>query len=405
MRRFENEMEALREYDHNAHKWVIDNTNPSHWSRSHFKETTKCDILLNNLCESFNSVILETREKPIRGMLENIRVYLMERLRTKREWMKKRADNICPKIQIKLEKAKAEYAANIARQSDDKRFEVTHIYGETYVVDLDRCSCTCRRWQLTGLPCCHAIACISFTEATPEQYVHKCYSRDAYLAAYEPAIAPISGPNAWKASIKELVLPPKKIRLPGRPKKARRREPDESRKCSDGVTKLSRVGVTSLSCSKCHEKGHTIRKCPLIIPQEQLNAHGSGRGPSLNTNRCSNCQVTGHNRRTCPQVHRREQESSVTGNFIAQPAGETESEVREHHASQGSTVEKLAGGNAENDSCAEAEVIPSVESLEITPSAPSQVPELMIKKMVVKCSFCRALGHNRKTCPTKQAQA
>lgn len=29
----------------------------------------------------------------------------------------------------------------------------------------------------------------------------------------------------------------------------------------------------------------------------------------------------------------------------------------------------------------------------------------MIKKMVVKCSFCRALGHNRKTCPTKQAQA
>lgn len=311
MRRFENEMEALREYDHNAHKWVIDNTNPSHWSRSHFKETTKCDILLNNLCESFNSVILEAREKPILGMLENIRVYLMERLRTKREWMKKRADNICPKIQIKLEKAKAECAANIARQSDDKRFEVTHIYGETYVVDLDRCSCTCRRWQLTGLPCCHAIACISFTEATPEQYVHKCYSRDAYLAAYEPAIAPISGPNAWKASAKELVLPPKKIRLPGRPKKARRREPDESRKCSDGVTKLSRVGVTSLSCSKCHEKGHTIRKCPLIIPQEQLNAHGSGRGPSLNTNRCSNCQVTGHNRRTCPQVHRREQGGGV----------------------------------------------------------------------------------------------
>ncbi|XP_071937522.1 uncharacterized protein [Coffea arabica] len=262
MRRFESEMEILREYDGNAHRWLLDNTNPKHWSRSHFREAAKCDILLNNLCESFNSVILEAREKPILGMLENIRVYLMERLRTKREWMKKRTDDICPKIQNKLEKAKIECAANIARQSDDKRFEVQHIYGGTYVVDLDKCTCTCRKWELTGLPCCHAIACISLAGGKPEDYVHKCYSREAYLAAYEPAIAPISGPNAWKCSTKEPVLPPNKVRLPGRPKKARRREPDEPRKCSNGVTKLSKAGVCPLSCSNCHEKGHTKRKMP-----------------------------------------------------------------------------------------------------------------------------------------------
>ncbi|XP_027150245.1 uncharacterized protein LOC113750477 [Coffea eugenioides] len=226
MRRFESEMEILREYDSNAHRWLLDNTNPKHWSRSHFREAAKCDILLNNLCESFNSVILEAREKPILGMLENIRVYLMERLRTKREWMKKRTDDICPKIQNKLERAKTECAANIAPQSDDKRFEVQHIYGGTYVVDLDKCTCTCRKWELIGLPCCHAIACISLAGGKVEAYVHKCYSRQAYLAAYEPTIAPISGPNTWKCSTKEPVLPPNKVRLPGRPKKARRRESD-----------------------------------------------------------------------------------------------------------------------------------------------------------------------------------
>ncbi|XP_027166681.1 uncharacterized protein LOC113766716 [Coffea eugenioides] len=90
-----------------------------------------------------------------------------------------------------------------------------------------------RKWELTGLPCSHAIACISLAYGKPEDYMNKCYSRKAYLAGYEHAIAPISGPNAWEALTKEPVLPPKKMRLLGRPKKARRREPDEPRKGSN----------------------------------------------------------------------------------------------------------------------------------------------------------------------------
>ena len=99
--KFEAEIDVLRQYDEKAHNWLVDNTSPYHWSRSHFITTAKCDILLNNLCESFNSVILDAREKPILGMLENIRIYLMERLRTKKEWMRKINDIICPKVQKK----------------------------------------------------------------------------------------------------------------------------------------------------------------------------------------------------------------------------------------------------------------------------------------------------------------
>ncbi|XP_071923215.1 uncharacterized protein [Coffea arabica] len=47
---FENQMESLKEYDGKAWKWLIENTSPCHWSRSHFRTTPKCDILLNNLC-------------------------------------------------------------------------------------------------------------------------------------------------------------------------------------------------------------------------------------------------------------------------------------------------------------------------------------------------------------------
>ena len=109
----------MKEYDEKAWKWLDENTSPYHWSRSHFRMTPKCDILLNNLCESVNSVIMDAREKPIMEMLETIRIYLMERLRTKREWMKKRNAKICPKIQKKLEKTKIEIVSNIVRWSKE----------------------------------------------------------------------------------------------------------------------------------------------------------------------------------------------------------------------------------------------------------------------------------------------
>ena len=130
----------------------------------------------------FNSGIINVSEKPILGMFEVNRIYLMERLRTKKEWMKK-SDEICPKIKQKLKNVKHEAIANIARHSEDKRFEMKHIYSETYVVDLDKCTCTCRKWELTGLLCCHALCCISLTPKKLEEYVHKYYSREPYLVA------------------------------------------------------------------------------------------------------------------------------------------------------------------------------------------------------------------------------
>ncbi|KAL3504701.1 hypothetical protein ACH5RR_034542 [Cinchona calisaya] len=171
-------------------------------ARSHFRTMPKCDILLNNLRESFNSMILEAQEKPILDMLENIRMYLMERLRTKGEWIRKRKEKLCPKIQKKLEKAKEDAAFNIAIFSNDFKFEVTHMYGEKFVVDLE-------------------------AGEEPESFVNQCYSTDTYVRAYEPAIEPMNGPNAWPNSKRDPIHALKKLKLPGRPKKARRREPDE----------------------------------------------------------------------------------------------------------------------------------------------------------------------------------
>ena len=47
--------------------------------------TLKCDMLLNNHCESFDGKILEHRDQPIITLLEGIRLYLMERIQESRD--------------------------------------------------------------------------------------------------------------------------------------------------------------------------------------------------------------------------------------------------------------------------------------------------------------------------------
>ncbi|KAL0399904.1 UNVERIFIED_CONTAM: hypothetical protein Sradi_2333700 [Sesamum radiatum] len=77
-------MDEMKMLDASAYEWFIDKP-PQAWSRSHFTVTPKCDMLLNNFCESFNSNILDARSKPIITMLEWIREFLMKRLQENRD--------------------------------------------------------------------------------------------------------------------------------------------------------------------------------------------------------------------------------------------------------------------------------------------------------------------------------
>ena len=57
-------------------------------------------------------------------------------------------------------------------------------YGKDYVVELNKRACSCRRWQLTGIPCGHAIACMKGDRIKPESMVSSCYKVTTYMRAY-----------------------------------------------------------------------------------------------------------------------------------------------------------------------------------------------------------------------------
>ncbi|XP_009786525.1 uncharacterized protein LOC107798937 [Nicotiana tabacum] len=77
--------DELENEDKEAREWFNHPERPFNtWTRALFKCHTKCDMLLNNLCESFNRYILDARDKAIITVLEMIKNKLMRRLLKKK---------------------------------------------------------------------------------------------------------------------------------------------------------------------------------------------------------------------------------------------------------------------------------------------------------------------------------
>lgn len=56
--------EKRHELDVEAAAWLNEKS-PTGWFKSHFSVGAKHDVLLNNMCERFNSTILDALDKPI----------------------------------------------------------------------------------------------------------------------------------------------------------------------------------------------------------------------------------------------------------------------------------------------------------------------------------------------------
>ncbi|KAK8683005.1 hypothetical protein V6N13_039081 [Hibiscus sabdariffa] len=213
---FDHCMDELKAKNSDAHKWFSEKPTKA-WSRSHFSTLSKCDMLLHNLCECFNKYILDARYKLILTMVENIICKLMNRFYMKRIVADKFSGPLCPRIQKKLDKNKEISGRYWPQPSTLRKFHNICPINQ-FIVDLDEKSCSCRKWDLSGIPCAHAISAIWFNKEHPEA---------------------------------------------GRPKTKRKKEPDELTSQREKCAKLRKIGV-SMTCSKCGQQGHNKRSCKVI---------------------------------------------------------------------------------------------------------------------------------------------
>ncbi|KAK8656530.1 hypothetical protein V6N13_098477 [Hibiscus sabdariffa] len=242
---------------------------PTHWSKAFFSTRSLCDSVDNNIAEAFNVRLIGARHMSIISMFEEIRHYVMERnVKNKNSCMKWK-NPICPKICAKVKEHKELSAFCHVSWNGADGYEIVSNM-ETFVVDLKGKNCTCKYYDLTGIPCKHAIYVILFKKDIVEEYINGFYKKDMYEKCYSFVIPSFAGEKFWPATNMGDIEPPLPRKLPGRPKKYR--IPEEG-KCSG--TNLSRRG-RKMRCQLCFKLGHNSRTCPTKKQKNQSNVGNEG---------------------------------------------------------------------------------------------------------------------------------
>ncbi|KAL5138232.1 hypothetical protein HKD37_10G028457 [Glycine soja] len=192
-------------------------------------------------------------------MLEEIRSYIMRTMAARKIKLFGKPGPLCPVQYKRLEKEfhfANQWTPIWCGDNMGLRYEV-HMWGNKVEVNLAEWTCTCGVWQLTGMPCRHAIATITHKGGKPEDMCHEWLSIEAYNKTYQHFIEPVQGPQYWAQTQYTHPVPPHKRVQRGRPKKNRRKSVDE-----DNVTghKLKRK-LAEFTCGRCGQTNHNIRSC------------------------------------------------------------------------------------------------------------------------------------------------
>ncbi|XP_022007672.1 uncharacterized protein LOC110906924 [Helianthus annuus] len=269
--------------------------NPNWFNRCYLNTHTKCDVIVNNMAETFNGFIINARSQHIIHMLEDIRIQAAYR----------------------CEVYPSSYHVFQVRDFDDVS------------VDLDNRTYTCRKWDLRGYPCKHVCAVAGFLHKNAEEYVDVCYHKDTYMKDYEFSIPPIPSERYWP-KIHHPMDPPPIRSQPGRPKKNRKRDPQEDPKRPGKPTKHGVI----MTCGNCGGRGHNKRKC--IERGNQQSTAGSAKKRQKGTKKSS--QKSTQQSAPVPSQGTTQQSTPVPSQGTTQQSTQEGSKISSQKSAKKSTV-------------------------------------------------------------------
>lgn len=249
---FKEKMTEIEEASSEAAKW-IQQFPTSRWALVHF-EGTRYGRISSNI-EDFNKWILEARELPIIQVIEQIHSKLMAEFQERRLKGNSWFSVLAPSAEKRMMEAIGHASTYQVLRSDEVEFEVLSA-ERSDIVNIGTRSCSCRDWQLHGIPCSHAVAALISCRKDVYAFTEKCFTVASYRSAYSEEIRSIPRKIEWKrrvnATVEDdapVIRPPKFRRPPGRPEK--------KRMC---VEDLNREKHT-VHCSRCNQTGHYKTTC------------------------------------------------------------------------------------------------------------------------------------------------
>ncbi|XP_020081650.1 uncharacterized protein LOC109705325 [Ananas comosus] len=208
---FNEHMEKMKELNPEQYKYVV--KLPRHRWATHCFLGRRYSMLTSNCAETINSVIRHLKGLPITYLVEETRkktaCYFYQR--------KNNGENITSVVTPYAEKILGSsretsrfYTLN---PSTDVLFQVIAA-DRTDVVDLSKKTCSCKRWDIDGIPCNHAMAAISFRLRDPYDFVEDWFKTSTYRATYNDCVPPTRGKEQWPAIPSNVVLPrPPNVRI------------------------------------------------------------------------------------------------------------------------------------------------------------------------------------------------
>ncbi|XP_060190429.1 uncharacterized protein LOC132619590 [Lycium barbarum] len=243
--------------------------NIDYWCKVYFNTNIKVDFVDNNMAECFNAWILAARHKTIITILEEIRVKMMTKIRTLREFINTWRCNYSPMCTKVLEENVTRSIQCNIEFNGVAGFEIREGLCQ-HTMDISRRQCSCRVWY------------------DPLGYIDHCYNKESYIRTYEHALQPVTNMEMWRVSTHPSVATPEIKSMLGKPQKARRKEAGEI----PNSGKRPRTGM-AMTCSNCHNRGHNKREYPKKNSAAWTEPTSSSRGRANTSQPPSSSKVMG----------------------------------------------------------------------------------------------------------------
>ncbi|GFY96854.1 hypothetical protein Acr_11g0011600 [Actinidia rufa] len=255
---FESKISEMVEISQDVIPW-FQQFPPQLWAVTYFEGVRYGHFTLG-VTEILYNWALECHELPIVQMMEHIR-HQMTSWFTERQDMGMRWNSILvPSAEKRILEAIADAHCYQVLRANEVEFEIVSS-ERTNIVDIQSRVCSCRRWQLYGLPCAHAAAALISCGQNAHLFAEHCFTIDSYRETYSQMINLIPDKSLWEdpcegaegggAKVDITIHPPKTRRPPGRPKKKVLR--------LESLKRPKRV----VQCGRCHVLGHSQKKCTM----------------------------------------------------------------------------------------------------------------------------------------------
>ncbi|XP_014491652.1 uncharacterized protein LOC106754171 [Vigna radiata var. radiata] len=258
---FESKITEMMEISQDVISW-FQQFPPYLWAVAYFDGVRYGHFTLG-VTELLYNWALECHELPIVQMMEHIRQQMVSWFSDRQDMGMRWTSILVPSAEKRILEAIADAHCYQVLRANEVEFEIVST-ERTNIVDIRSRECSCRRWQLYGLPCAHAAAALISCGHNAHMFAEPCFTVQSYRMTYSQMINPIPDKSQWRdqgegaeggggARVDIIIHPPKTRRPPGRPKKKVLRV--------ENFKRPKRV----VQCGRCHMLGHSQKKCTMPI--------------------------------------------------------------------------------------------------------------------------------------------